>query len=114
MVQKIKPLMPSLREKKRYLAFEIIADKESFSYKHSADAINTEFIKLFGTHGMAQAGVLILKNQFENNKGIIRVSNKHLDKLRLALAMIKKINKKDVIVKSIIASGMIKKAKESI
>jgi len=104
-VKKIKPLKPSLRERKRYILYKIIGvdyiDKE-FLYK---------MIKNFlGELEIAKAGVMILNNN--SNKGIIRVNHKYVDEVKMALALINNYNEKEIKVESIKVSGVIKKMKE--
>ena len=115
-MERIKPLIPTLREKKRYITFEIISKNYDFGFKDLSDAIKHEFKELYGTDGEAKAGIIILSNKYNENtkRGIIRVNNKYLDKLKLSLAMVKNIRYTDVIIKTIIAAGMIKKASEKI
>ena len=114
-MQKIKPLMPSLREKKRYLAFKAICPK-SIKFSHINNAVGSSFKNLYGITGEAEAGVILIKSRYDENSntGIIRVNHNYLDKLRLSLAMIKEIDNTNVIIKSVSASGMIKKAQEKI
>ena len=70
-------------------------------------------LDLIGQLGVAKAGIQPLKDTFKSNKGLIKVNNKHLDELKAALTLIKKINNKEVIIKSIGASGILKKAKDN-
>ena len=110
---KIKPLMPSQREKKRYVSFEIIA-KDEIKFNNANNAISNSFKELYGEIGLANAGIILIKNKYSHNKGILRVNNKYLNQIRFSIAMIKQIEKYDCIVKSLTASGMIKKATEKI
>lgn len=113
--EKIKPLIPTLREKKRYISFEIIS-RQNFDFSSVKKAIFDEYKKLFGEKGFCDAGLIMLSNKyFEDKKsGIIRVSHKKTESLRVTLASILKINGHDVIIKSIITSGMLNKAEKSI
>lgn len=114
-MEKIKPLIPTLRERKRYLSFEIISDYD-FDFSIVKKHIFDEYKRLYGENGLSKAGLIMLSNKYDKAKkrGIIRVSNKELDKLKLSLAVITKINDKDVIFRTLIASGMIKKATDAI
>ena len=102
-----KRLMSSLREKKRYVVFEIIGEK--ISYVDAKKTITDSFKELFGLDGLAKAGLNFV--EYEDNKGIIRVSNKCLDLLKGSFCYVRKINKGDVIVRSLGVSGILKKAK---
>ena len=113
--EKIKPLIPTLREKKRYVSFEIIS-RQGIDFNSAKKAIFDEYKKLFGEKGFGDAGLIMLQNKYypEKNSGIIRVSHKKTESLKLALASVQKINGDDAIIKSITTSGMLNKAEKSI
>lgn len=105
---KIKPLMPTLREKKRYMLFDIISDKK-FTTEDIVKAINKVKEEFFGKYICSKVGLLILKNKIENNKGIIRVNRKFVNHAKVMLSMITKIKDNDAIVRTIKVSGILKK-----
>ena len=105
---KIKPLLPSLRQKKRYLAFEIIAEKKLEVSKIRVELFNK--IKDFlGEFTLSKANIDLVETK--ENKGILKVSNKYADTLRAALILVKNINKEAVLIRTLILSGSIEKAK---
>ena len=105
---RIKAVLPSLREKKRYLAFEVIS-KAKVSFSEASEAVLNEMLLLNGQLGTAQAGIFVPEFNAETQKGIIRVNHKCTDSLKSALAMIKEVNSRPVIVRSLKASGAINK-----
>ena len=111
---KIKPLLPSLREKKRYLAYEVVSKHKFNDAIHVSKAILDATNDFLGNLGMAKAGILMLNDKWnaDMQRGIIRVNNKHVDNLKASLVFIKKIEEKDVIVKSVGASGILRKAQQ--
>jgi len=111
-MSKLKPILPSLREKKRYLAFNIISKDKITSFNQIKNTITESYKTLFGEYGLAEAGLLFLKGKYNKTTktGLIRVNHKHTDKLKFALTMIKKINNSKVIVRCLGISGVIKKA----
>jgi len=113
-MMKIKPVLPSLREKKRYLAFEIISDKKIENTTDISNAINTGCINFFGEQGMAKAGLIFLNDKYnkQNQRGLIKVSNKMTDNLKAALCFVKEIDSQKVILRSVGVSGILKKAYE--
>ncbi|MCK4521248.1 MAG: hypothetical protein KAU20_01650 [Nanoarchaeota archaeon] len=113
-MNKIKPILPSLKEKKRYLAFEIISKQKINNAKSVEDAINKTCLKFLGVFGMAKAGIMVLNDKYNSKKqrGLIKVSHKSVNDAKLAMCFIKKIEDKDVIVKSVGVSGILKKAEE--
>jgi len=107
---KIKPILPSLREKKRYLVYEVIANKK-FTPKEIEDTIKSSYLGAFGEINLGNAGLIFLNKKFNNKKqkGLIRVNNKEVENLRYSLALIKKIKNSKVIIRSIGCSGIINK-----
>ena len=111
---KIKPLLPSLREKKRYLAYEVIS-KNKFNDAISVNkAIYDAANGFLGTLGMAKAGILAIDDKWNDKtqRGIIRVNNKHVNELKASLIFVKNIQGNEAIVKSVGASGILKKAQK--
>ena len=106
--------MPSLREKKRYLVFEVISKDKIDNPKPIGDSILNSCQRLMGEIGMAKAGLLILNDKYNKikQKGIIKVNNKMVDNLKSALCFIKEIDGKIAIVKSVGVSGILKKAQD--
>ena len=111
---KIKPLLPSLREKKRYLAYEAISKHKFNDAIHVSKAILDATNGFLGNLGMAKAGILMLNDKWNENmqRGIMRVNNKHVDELKAALIFVKSIDGKDAVVKSVGASGILRKAQQ--
>lgn len=104
--------MPSLRERKRYLAFEIISETPVQDFKAISAAITNTALGFIGELGCAEAGIIMLPDKYntQNQRGLIRVNNKSLNRLRATLALVQQIDNKNVIVRSVGASGIIKKA----
>ena len=101
----MKPLLPSLREKKRYIVYKTISDNKIEPHQLQ-EAIKQQCLKFLGELGYAKAGIQIIK------PNIIRVDTKYLNETKMALGLIKDINNNKVIVDVIGVSGIIKKAKE--
>ena len=110
-MSKIKAVLPSLKEKKRYLVFEIIS-KDKIIPNKIQEAIFKGCQQYLGELGMAKAGLLMLNDKYnkEKQKGIIKVNNKMLNNLKAALCFVKEIDNQKVIVKSVGVSGILKKA----
>ena len=109
---KLKPVLPSLREKKRYLVFEVISKDKVKSFDAVSSAIWQSCMQFMGQLGAAKAGILPLENKWnsENQKGIMKVNNKYVDHARASLIFANKIDGKDVILRSVGVSGILKKA----
>ena len=104
-------LLPALRQKKRYVVFEILADKP-FSFYDIKDELETAMKEFWGQVGLSKAVPMLLKEKFskETQRFIIKVNNKHVDELISAVILAKKIKNTPVIIKSVISSGILKKA----
>ena len=73
--------------------------------------IEKSMLKLYGTVGLGRAGLIFLKNKWDKilQRGIIKVNYKYVDQLRATLCS---FHKKDVIMRSVGVSGILKKAEE--
>lgn len=111
-LEKIKPMLPSLREKKRYLAFEIISRNRIHGFSAVNKAVWDSCLAFLGELGVSKAGIIVLGDKWspDRQRGIIRVDRKYIDHTKVALALIKKIDGEKVIVRSVGVSGMINKA----
>ncbi len=109
---KLKPILPSLREKKRYLVFEIISKEKIIDINLVSNAIWHYCLQFLGQLGTAKAGLMVLNNKWnsELQRGIIKVSNKYVDALKAALTFANKIDNADVIFRSVGVSGILRKA----
>ena len=108
---KLKPVLPTLRERKRYLVFEVISE-HPVTFSSAKKAIWSAVLSFLGTSGTAQAGVWLLPEKYDQKtkRGIIRVSHTWVDRLKASLIFITTIDGYDVIVRSRGISGILKKA----
>ena len=109
---KLKQILPSLREKKRYLVFEVISEQKIVESELVSNAVLHHFSEFVGNLGCAKSGLIILNNKWnpELQKGVIKINNKHVDALKASLTFIDKIDNKQVIFRSIGLSGILNKA----
>ena len=109
---KLKPVLPSLREKKRYLAFEVISKGSITSFDAVSNAIWQSCTQFMGQLGTAKAGIMPLENKWngEKQKGIMKVSHKYVNHVKSAFIFASKIEGKDVIFRSLGVSGILNKA----
>ena len=108
-MQKLKPILPSLREKKRYVVYQILSDKHL--EKDPSKQITDETIKLLGVFDSAKAGIIPIKYDLKTQTGILKVNHVFVDKLKAVLMLIKEINKKEILIKTIGVSGVLKKTR---
>lgn len=104
-------LLPSLRQKKRYVVFEILAEQK-FSFRDIKAEVQQALQQFLGYEGMAKASPLILAERFNEQKQrfLVKVSNAFVDELKAALLFCTQINHHPIIIRSLITSGTLKKA----
>ncbi len=110
----LKPLLPTLKEKKRYLAFEIISKSKIKAFSEVSRAIWASTLSYAGTKGTAKMGIWVMPELYnpEKQKGLIRVEHRNMDELKASLALINQIEQQPAIVRSIGASGILNKAQK--
>jgi ribonuclease P/MRP protein subunit POP5 len=106
----MKRLLPSLRDKKRYIAFEVESEGK-LSKKDLVKSINYGCKDFLGDYGCGNAGVMVLEEFFKGNKGVVRVKSGYVDHVKSGLMLIKKIDGKRVIFKNTKVSGNLSKVK---
>ena len=104
-------LLPTLKPKKRYIAFEIISDKQ-FTADLVELAVMQAIKEFIGQLGVAKAAPLFVAEQFKENRFVLKVNHKFTNETRAALMLLKEINNSKVIIKSIVTSGILKKVSE--
>lgn len=103
---KIKPLLPSLREKKRYLVYEITSNKK-ITKNQATTILKTAVKRYLGELGLARAGILYL--DYKNNKGIMRINNKEVNNVKAALSLVDNLK-----IKTTYTTGLLNKARKKI
>jgi ribonuclease P/MRP protein subunit POP5 len=106
---KLKPILPSLKEKKRYLSFEIVSGN-SVSSEQAMHAINKQTLQLLGTLEAGKAGIMFLSDKYAHNTGVLKTGHKYVDKVRTALALITVIDDNKVMFRTRVVSGTLKRA----
>ena len=111
-MKKIKPLLPTLREKKRYLVYETISQKNMPNPESINMSIINQFSLIYGQVGLAGAGIMFINDKYNTslNRGMIRVAHNYVKHLRASLAFINKIDGNKSIIRSVGVSGILKKA----
>ncbi len=110
----MKPMLPCLKQRNRYIAFEIVSKSRINDFKVLNSAIWASSLGFLGEIGLAQANLRCLKDNWnpQKQRGIIKVTNKFINKAIISLSLIKKINNNDVIINTLKTSGVINKLKK--
>jgi len=113
MPERPKTLSPTLRERRRYLAFKVVSEKK-ISLTDLSGAIWHSILNFLGELGTAQANVWLVKNIYDekNQLGLIRCAHTAVEQVRAALALVNRIGDQRVIIKVIGVSGTIKAARK--
>lgn len=107
-----KLLLPSLREKKRYLAFEIISEGRIDDFHAVSGRIMHSSLSFLGELETAKSGLIIMEDRWDRagKRGILKVSNRHLKGVMASLALIDSIDGKEAMFRSLGVSGALNKA----
>ncbi len=110
-----KLIPPALREKNRYLAFEIISDQK-FSRDEIVKAAWNASLRYLGEKGTSQTSMWIMDWETDAQKGIIKVNHRSVDDIKAALTLMTEIkkgeNKHRAAYHTLTVSGTLKKLRE--
>ncbi|MFP4523893.1 MAG: Rpp14/Pop5 family protein [Candidatus Woesearchaeota archaeon] len=106
---KSKPLLPVLKEKKRYLAYRLHGDLP----RNAGNLLAAELEKLLGVFEASEAGLLPITYDPEAKTGVLRTSLAKVRRVRLAMLLATALGGKDAVVEPTLTSGVLKKAKQA-
>jgi len=112
----MKQILPSLKEKNRYIVYSVNSfnidkddkdgkDSKELSFTGVKKIIQDNVLRFLGELEMAKANIYVM-DDFKYKKGIIKVNNKYVDKVRSSLILIK-----SPVIQTVGVSGTIKKAR---
>lgn len=109
MKEKPKVLLPTLREKKRYISFEVISE-EPINYADLEPAIWGTALDFLGERGISKTFLWLVKNLYnpERQIGVIRCNNKSVSQIITCLGLISRLGDTRVVFKILKVSGTIK------
>ncbi|MEW6294928.1 MAG: Rpp14/Pop5 family protein [Candidatus Diapherotrites archaeon] len=104
----------SLRDRKRYIVFELISDKK-LSGKELNFSLNKLFLQLYGEIGFSKMNLSLIKFNEENGKGILRCRHSFLEEAKAGIMFLSnKANEIKLIPRIVRVTGTARKAKELI
>lgn len=106
-----KVLASSLRERNRYIVFEILSNGR-FDRKAAVDAVWDSLLGLFGEVGVSKTSIWVMDWERDKSKGIIKVNHRSVDMVRSALTLIKNIDNEKAAVNVAFVSGTLKGARK--
>jgi len=107
--EKLKILLPTLREKERYVSFKVISE-EPINYADLESAIWGTILDFFGEHGISKTSLWLIKNLYSEKDqiGVIKCNNKSVPQVIACLGLISRLGDARVIFKILKVSGTIK------
>jgi ribonuclease P/MRP protein subunit POP5 len=106
-----KILKPTLRERNRYLLFEVLSDG-TFDRKPVVDAVWASLLRLHGELGASKTSLWVMDWEKEKKKGILKVNHKSIDTLRSSAALVKEVGGKKATINVTRVAGTLKAARE--
>ncbi|MBU0979648.1 MAG: hypothetical protein KJ709_02490 [Nanoarchaeota archaeon] len=100
---KIKPLRPAHKEKKRYIAMEVMGNTSKSAL---IMAMNKALLDYLGELGLAQAGAFPLPETYTKDGIVVRTAHNYVDHVKAAFTMTD-----GIILQTKGVSGLISKAK---
>ena len=106
---KLKILLPTLREKDRYISFQVISE-EPIEYSDLEPAILNTFLDFYGEYGFSKLSFWIIKNLYDPEKqiGVIRCNNKSVQQTVAGLGLVSRLGETRITIKIFKISGTIK------
>lgn len=101
--------LPVLRERKRYIVFEVISEKD-VSKNDLLAAIRSAETTLFGDIGSSLSRLRLIS--FDGRFGLLRCAHTRIEESRAALATVYSINRTRAAIRVLGVSGTIKAATE--
>ena len=108
---KQKPLLPVLKEKKRYYAYRVYA-KQALPQRTGSQVID-ELQRLLGVFDSARAGLLGIGFDASTGTGVLRTSNAMEGRVRQAMLLVSSLGEQRVMLRPITKSGILRKAKQA-
>ncbi|MBA2840347.1 ribonuclease P/MRP protein subunit POP5 [Methanococcus maripaludis] len=105
----LKTLPPTLREKKRYVALEIIYEME-LSQKDVISVVRNALLNYSGVLGCSKTNPWLI--DYNHPYGILRISREEVDTLRSSLSLMSEHKKKPINIRIIGISNSVKHIRE--
>jgi ribonuclease P/MRP protein subunit POP5 len=106
---RLKILLPSLRERKRYILFKIISE-EPINYDLFKDLLNSTILKFYGELTFGKFGFKFLDERWNEKEqiGVIKCNNKFVSNIIVAFGLLQRIGESRINIKILKVSGTIK------
>ncbi len=105
----MKALVPSLRERKRYVAFEVIS-RHNPAKEDAMKALYESAAQAFGELGTAKMAMKFISDKWSGSKGIVRINKDSVNQMKAVFCLVDNVKGNPVIIRSLGVSGTLKKA----
>ncbi len=107
--KRLKTLIPTLRERERYIAFQIISENP-ISYIDLEKNLWDVMEEFLGEYGLSKTSLWLIKNLYDskNQMGIVKCNHKSLTQVLACLGLISRLGESRVVFKILKISGTIK------
>ena len=108
----MKILPPTLREKKRYIKFEVISEAK-IKYSDLEAAVWNVMLDFHGELGFSQISLWLMKDLWDEkrNIGVVSCTHKSVSQVIACLGLIRRLGDVRVIIRPLKVSGTIKSLK---
>lgn len=105
----LKILLPTLREKKRYVSFQVISEFP-IQYSDFEAAVWNEMLDFYGESGVSKLSFHLVKNLYSDagQIGVMRCNNRSVPDVIAALGLISRLGDIRITIKILRVSGTIK------
>jgi len=110
-MKKLKIVPPTVREKKRYISFQVISEEgEEFTYSDLESAIWNVTLDFLGEYGVSKTSMWLLKDRWDQKRqiGILRCNHKSVQEVVTILGLINRLGDNRITFKILKVSGTIK------
>jgi ribonuclease P/MRP protein subunit POP5 len=101
-------MLPTLREKRRYILFEVVSERK-FTKEKVEKALYSSLLNLFGEYGFSLVNPKLIDFDEEKQYGAIKCAREEVQKMRASLALVSKIDETPVAIHVKGVSGTLKK-----
>lgn len=108
---KHKPLLPTLKEKKRYLLYQLHA--QATTGTSAGKQLERRLNATLGVFDAAAAGLLTITYDGHKKRGIIKTSNDAAGKVRAAMLLIDELDGQPLMAQPLLTTGILQKAKQA-
>ncbi len=106
-----KTLKPTLRERNRYLVFEVVSDRTP-GRKDVVDSIWATVLRLYGEVGASRTSMWVMDYDRKKKKGVVKVNHGGVETVRSAIAAADGVGGGKAVFNVLKVAGTLKKARE--